>query len=247
VTLINQEGRDKLAIALKHTRADIRPIIEALKNIVYYSQHLAKNTTYHQQFINKNKMAIKAINAKLEAGCNERSLHNERARLRQEIDKLRINRFLKSDSTPLSMRLQVLLSDINRANVVLVGNALNYHSEIAMAEFLIDGNYRLELSAGSPSYQYIGNSINICSKCKGILHGGHKVIGYNQVTALPVFFRGSYDVGYPNYMIPTRTIEINRSNRVEMMHRLDALGVHSGKITLSRMVLLQNCEVSDSD
>lgn len=251
VALINDHGHDKLAIALKYTRNDVEPVIKALNNIVIYSRKLATMYPDYKTFIRKKKQIIKDADMAIKSSDEPlRDMYILRIGARQEIDKIRFNKFLTTNSTTtVQARIKRLFVDgLNLNNVILVDNTLNYHSEIAMTEFLLNGQFKLETCTKSQrSYQYIGNSIKICSKCNAILNGGDGVKGYNKHESLLIFFRGSYDVGYPNYMVPERSLKLNHCSPLDMVYRLDKLGIPSKTISKNELILRENVDVSEGE
>lgn len=255
VALINDNGQDKLAIALKHTRSDVLPIIKALNNIVFYSERLAGIVSNVDVFIDRNKAIINQADKDLRVleDGRIRAAAKSRIEARQNIDKIKLIMFIQGHaSTVGETRLQNLFNHgFDESNVVLAKNVLNYHSEIAMADFLIDGQYELgqlgTKKGGSIKFQYIGNSIKMCSKCTGIINGGKNIRGYNQDAPFVIFFAGSYNVGYPSYMVPERALKLNRCDRWQLSTRLDSLGRPSKSISLGKLILEQNLDVSDSE
>lgn len=252
IALINDKGQDKLAVALKHTRRDVAPVLTGLKNVVTYSNILARKVKDNfNDFMKEKVSTIAEVDQNLlnkDHRDIKKSSHN-RIEARQDIDKIKFHLYLASaDTTPLKKRIKAILSKIDESNIILVDNALNYHSEIALADYLIEHGLELGFlaeKATAKKFQYIGNSIKMCSKCTGILRGVKNVLGFSE--SMIFHFRGSFNIGYPNYMIPARALKINHCDRFQLSTKLDQLGSPAKSVSNGELMLLQSHDVSDSE
>jgi hypothetical protein len=181
--------------------------------------------------------------------------YEETKKYRNKIDKIKFMKSLSNEhpSTELEIRFKNLFaSGYENLNLVILGNPFNFHSEINLANFLIDGVKKLgaiSTNEGDVAYQYIGGSILNCGGCSALFKGCKNIAGINERVStykILIFSRGNYNCRYPNFSLPKWAININQS-RGKIYWALDECMMRTKDISNEEISILQQAELSDSD
>ena len=128
------------------------------------------------------------------------------------------------------------------------------HSELNAIKYLLENNFILSYTASASGlpvpYQYIGGSILNCAKCSALIKGGENIVGINSKSDnqnLVFFSRGNYRTGYPNFVIPKWSSQINNKSKVDMAEALEKLSSPVSKLSVKTLMQIQDASLSESE
>lgn len=282
IALIREDGIDKLAVAFKRYPIeceDTEWFFQALNNLLYYSI----NSWNEEEYISAEKRNFRIAMYYLNYPMKNSWASYQKLVARQNIDKTKFKKFLLMDFRTLPGndicrriqkifvekylnergRLIISANKLDAENILLVNNLpvkknISYHSEIALAEYLLDNRLylgHLETDNSIKPYQYIGSSFKMCSMCNAVIRGriskdGNLLIkGYNQHPDIPllIFLRGNYDFFYPKYLITKRTRELNPCELFILEYNLRYSSKPSNSVQLGKIIIEQSVDISDTD
>jgi hypothetical protein len=257
VALFSTGGKNKLLISTKDNRANNNAFI-ALTKVISYSNKLGLYVKDFEAFLELRKRELKEIALELKSCTNDKEeakLIKRKYQARQDIDKIKLYLSLnyKGDDK-IRQLFKTTLSNISVNNVVIIKNPFNLHSELNAIKYLLENNFILSYTASASGlpvpYQYIGGSILNCAKCSALIKGGENIVGINSKSDnqnLVFFSRGNYRMGYPNFVIPKWSSQINNKSKIDMAEALDKLSSPASKLSVKTLMQIQDASLSESE
>lgn len=239
--VVDTLGRDQLVVSTKRV-VPSSVVIKALKNAYEKSVLLSEEILDKNSFMRAEK-----------AQFNKKLGHKSSKDHRSNVDKIKLIKAMKkTPRNALERRLQkFLLTDDQNFNVLPLSNPFWFHSEINLVDYLREQNAPLgNLPApNNTPYQYIGGSLNTCGKCNAIFRGDDGVVGINErpmLSKMLIFTRAFYNCGYPGYVVPSWSVELNRS-RSNLDSALEQCTIPSTKFEDSDLAKAEAASLSSSD